>query len=241
MSRRKLKTVGVLGGMGPEASAYFFGQLIRATAAASDQDHVPVIVYSLPQIPDRTGAIVHGGPSPVPSFLRGLHALRRAGADFAVMSCISAHYFYPRLAPRSPLPLLDLLEETLAAVKRSKPVPKTIGLLATTGTVRSGIVAAVFAPAGIEVIVPSARDQKRVMAAIYGKKGIKAGFTEGRPREILLETAVELVRRGAGAVMAGCTEVPLVLGGKDLPVPFIEPMAIGARAAVKRAGGRIRK
>lgn len=240
MNRKKLKTVGVLGGMGPEATAYFFGELIRATEAASDQDHVPVIVYSLPQIPDRTGAILHGGPSPLPFLRRGLRALEWAGADFAVMPCVTAHYFYPRLAARSPLPLLNLLEETLAEAKNLRPAPRTIGLIATTGTIRSGIVTAVFAPAGIEVIVPSARDQKRVMAAIYGKKGIKAGFTEGRPREILLETAAELVRRGAGAILAGCTEVPLVLGGKDLPVLFIEPLAIGARAAVKRAGARLK-
>ena len=240
MSRKKLKTIGVLGGMGPEATAYFFGELIRATAAESDQDHVPVIVYSLPQIPDRTGAILHGGPSPLPFLRRGLRALERAGADFAVMPCVTAHYFYPQLTARSPLPVLNLLEETLAEAKNLRPAPRTIGLIATTGTVRSGIVAAVFTPAGIEVIVPSARDQKRVMAAIYGKKGIKAGFTEGRPRELILGVARELVRRGAGAVMAGCTEAPLVLRASDLPVPLIEPMAIGARAAVRRAGARLR-
>ena len=240
MSRKKLKTIGVLGGMGPEATAYFFGQIIQATSAESDQDHVPVIIYSLPQIPDRTGAILHSGPSPLPFLRRGLLALERAGADFAVMPCVTAHYFYPRLAARSPLPVLDLLEVTLAEFRRLRPVPKSIGLIATAGTVRSGLVSSLFEPAGIRVILPSVRDQKRVMAAIYGKKGVKAGFTEGRPRELILGVARELVRRGAGAVMSGCTEVPLVLRASDLPVPFVEPMAIGARAAVKRAGARLR-
>jgi aspartate racemase len=240
MSRKKLKTIGVLGGMGPEAGAYFFEQIIRATAAGRDQDHPPVIVCSLSQVPDRTEAILHGGPSPVPSLLRGLDALRRSGADFAVMSCISAHYYFPGLARRSPLPLYSLLEETLAEIRRSKPVPKTIGLIATTGTVKSGIVADAFAPAGIKVIAPSARDQRKVMTAIYGKKGVKAGFTAGAPREILLEVAAELVRRGAQAVLAGCTEVPLALRAADLAVPLIEPMAIGARAAVKLAGARLK-
>lgn len=240
MSRKKLKTIGVLGGMGPEATAYFFEQLVRATEAEADQDHPPVLVCSLPQIPDRTAAILHGGPSPVPHLLRGLKALREVGADFAVMPCISAHYFHGRLAARSPLPVLNLLEETLAAVKKLRPVPGSVGLIATTGTVRSGIVSDLFDAAGIEVIVPSAREQKRVMSAIYGKKGVKAGFTNDPPREILLEVARDLVRRGAGAILAGCTEVPLVLRAGDLPVPLIEPMAIGARAAVKRAGARLR-
>jgi aspartate racemase len=236
MSRKKLKTIGVLGGMGPEAGAYFLERIIRETAAARDQEHPPVIVYSLPQIPDRTEAILHGGPSPLPALRRGLRALRRAGADFAVMSCISVHYFYPWVASGSPLPLLSLIDETLAAIKKMKPVPKTIGLVATTGTVRSGIVADPFQAAGIAVIIPSARDQKRVMSAIYGKKGVKAGFSGGPPREILLEIAGGLVRRGAQAILAGCTEVPLVLRASDLPVPLVEPMTIGARAVIRRAG-----
>ena len=132
MTRKKLKTIGILGGMGPEAGAYLLERIIHETVAERDQDHPPIIVYSLPQVPDRTEAILHGGPSPVPALRRGLRTLERAGADFAVMSCISAHYFYPRIAPRSPLPLLSLIDETLAAVKKMRPVPRTIGLVATT-------------------------------------------------------------------------------------------------------------
>ncbi|HMA53326.1 MAG TPA: amino acid racemase, partial [Acidobacteriota bacterium] len=156
MSRKKLLTIGILGGMGPEAGAHFFERIIHETAAKRDQDHPPVIIYSLPQVPDRTRAILHGGPSPVPALRRGLRTLQRAGAAFAVIPCISAHYFYPRIAPRSPIPLLNLIDETLAAIKKMKPVPKTIGLIATSGTVRSGVVARTFKEAGIAVIVPSA-------------------------------------------------------------------------------------
>lgn len=241
MSRKKLKTIGVLAGMGPEAGAYFLDRIIKSCAAARDQDHPPVILYSLPQVPDRTEAILRGGRSPVPPLLRGLGALKGAGADFAVMSCISAHYFLPRLAPRSPLPLMDLVGETLTELKRARPSLKRIGLIATTGTVRSGLVSGRFEAAGIEVIVPSARDQKMVMAAIYGKQGVKAGFTSGPPRKVLLDVARKLVRRGARAVVAGCTEVPLVLLPEDLPVPLIDPMEIGARAAVKRSGAPLKR
>lgn len=237
---RRLGTIGVLGGMGPEAGAYLFAQIVRAAAAERDQDHPPVVVVSLPQVPDRTEAIVRGGPSPVPRMLRGLEALRRAGADFAVVACVSAHHYLPRLAARSPLPILSLLEETVAEVGRSRPAPGTIGLIATTGTVRSGIFDRAFAASGIRVIVPSTRDQARVMTAIYGKRGIKSGRPAASARGALVAVARELVRRGAGAVLAGCTEVPLVLRPSDLPVPLIEPLAIGARAAVRRAGARLR-
>jgi aspartate racemase len=241
MSRRKLKTIGVLGGMGPEAGALFFERLVRETAARRDQDHPPVLFYSLPQIPDRTPAILGRGRSPVPAILRGLRVLDKAGADFAVMSCVSAHYFLPRIVPRSPLSLLSLIDETLTFVRKMRPVPKTVGLLATTGTVRSGLLSRPFEAAGLEIRVPSDADQERVMDALYGPKGIKAGFTTGPPRRVLLEVAEGLVAGGAQAILAGCTEVPLVLRAEDLAVPLVDPMTVGARAAVRRSGARPRR
>jgi aspartate racemase len=237
---KKLKTIGVLGGMGPEAGALFFGRIVAACAARRDQDHPPVVLYSLPQVPDRTAAILHGGRSPVPALLHGLRVLHRAGADFAVIPCVSAHYFLPRLVPRSPLPVLSLIEASLAAVKRMRPLPRTIGLIGTTGTVRSRIVAAAFEAAGIDVIVPPSKDQARVMAAIYGRRGIKAGHASGPPREALLEAAHGLVRRGSGAILAGCTEVPLALQPADLPVPLVDPLEVAAREAVRRSGAPFR-
>jgi aspartate racemase len=226
--------------MGPEAGALFFERLVRETAAARDQDHPPVVLYSLPQIPDRTPAILGRGPSPVPAILRALRALERGGADFAVMACVSAHYFLPRIAPLSPLPLVSLIDETLAAARALRPAPKAVGLVATSGTVGSGLVTRPFEAAGIEVLVPSVRDQERFMAAVYGPKGIKAGHKGGPPRRILLEIARDLVARGARAVVAGCTEVPLVLGPADLEVPLIDPLTAAARAALRRSGARLR-
>jgi aspartate racemase len=235
-----MKTVGVLGGMGPEATAYFFALLVRNTRAARDQDHVPVIVCNLPRIPDRTRAILHGGPSPLPALRRGLETLSRAGADFAVMPCVSAHYFYAGLAARSPIPIVHLLKETTADIRKRFPRIRTIGLLATTGTVSTGIVADVFRLAGIEVLVPGGPGQKRVMTAIYGRRGIKAGTAAGHPHRILLGVAGELVRMGAQAIVAGCTEIPIVIGEDDLTVPFIDPMRAAALACILRAGGFIR-
>jgi len=238
--RKKPKTIGVLGGMGPEATAAFLDLIVKNTRARRDQEHVPVVVCSLPQVPDRTEAILHGGPSPVPLLRRGLETLHRAGAGFAVMPCLSAHYFHPALAARSPLPLLDLPQETAAEVRKLGPRVRKVGLIATGGTVVSRIFHDVFEPAGIEVLVPDARVQRLVMEAIYGPAGIKAGAPPARPRRILRSVADGLVRRGAQAVVAGCTEVPLVLRPRDVAVPLIDPMRIGARACVRRAGGRLR-
>jgi len=234
----RLKTIGILGGMGPEATAYFFDLIIRNTSAGRDQDHVPVIIRSDPRVPDRTKAVLNGGTSPALMLREGLKALRRAGADLMVMPCITAHYFLKDVLARESVPFINLLDEareyTLAAVPRIRK----IGLIATTGTVCSGIVQDAFAGAGIEVIVPGRSEQKKVMEAVYGKRGIKAGFTTGQSRRTILGVAKGLVRRGAEAIMAGCTEVPLVLRQEDLTVPFIEPMRIGALACIKKAGYR---
>lgn len=240
MSRKKPLTIGVLGGMGPEATARFFELIVKSTRVVRDQEHLPVIVCNLPGIPDRTEAILHGGPSPLPALRRGLAILGRAGADFAVMPCVSAHYFFRALTARSPIPLVDLLAETVAAVGKRRPHVATVGLLATTGTVRSRIFQAVFEAAGIKVLVPDPRGQERLMKAIYGRTGIKAGVTSGRPRWIVLDVAASLVRRGAQVVIAGCTEVPLVLDERDLPVPLIDPLRIGATVCIRRAGGRVK-
>jgi len=241
MRPKKLKTIGILGGMGPEATAHFLGLIVKNTLAAKDQDHVPVIVSNIPQIPDRTEAILRGGPSPLPLLVRGVKILAEAGVDFAVIPCVSAHFFHSDLAARSPIPVVNLLEETVREVRKKHPRMKKIGLIATTGTVRSGIVHGVFGPAGIEVLTPDARGQRRVMTAIYGKNGIKAGVTAGPARKVIREVAAALVGRGVQGVLAGCTEVPLVLGEEDLAVPLIDPMRIGALACIRKAGGRARK
>lgn len=237
--RPRFLTIGVMGGMGPEATSLFFSLLVKSEDAARDQDHVPVVVCSFPQMPDRVAHILGNGPSPLPMLIRTAKALRRAGADFAVIPCITAHYFYRDVAARSPIPIINILDETAADVRKRRPAIRKIGLIATSGTVNTGIFHDAFKAVGISVLTPDRSGQERVMNAIYG--GIKAGVTCGAPRKAILAEAFALVRRGALGIVAGCTEVPLVLRDNDIPVPLVEPMRIAARVAIKRAGGKIRQ
>lgn len=234
------KTIGILGGMGPEATAYFFSLIIKHTAAAKDQEHAAVLIYSLPQIPERTAAILGKGPSPVPLLRKGVRTLARAGAGLIVIPCITAHGFLPEIRRSSPVPVLSLLDETLTSVKKKNPGLKRVGLLASTGTLRSGLFARTFAKAGVEIITPSEKDQAKLMEAIFGRRGIKAGYVEGLPKRLVLDVARHLAKKGAEAIIAGCTEIPLVLRDKDIPVPFIEPMRIAAQASVSKAGYRLK-
>ena len=230
------KTIGILGGMGPEATAYFFELIIKNTKAEKDQEHIQVIIYSNPEVPARTDAILEKGPSPLPYLLEGARALRQAGADFIVMPCVTAHYFLDEILTGEKVSFLSLVDETVLYAQRKMPVLRKAGLISCTGTLKSGLFHDAFSKEGIEVFGPEDEEQEQVMEAIFGKQGVKAGFTSGRPKEIIQRVAKALIKRGAEAVIAGCTEVPLVLKEEDIEVPFIEPLQILAEACILKAG-----
>jgi aspartate racemase len=230
------KTIGILGGMGPEATAYFFELIIRKTKVEKDQDHIPVIIWSNPRIPARTDAILKRGPRPIPLLVEGVRRLRKAGADFVVMPCVTAHYYYDEVTAQEKFPFLNILDEALQWTKKNLPRLKRAGIVSSTGTLESRLFHDTFRKGGIEVIGPEDEEQERVMDAIFGKKGIKAGYTEGEPKKIIVDTARMLIDRGAEAVIAGCTEVPLVLREEDIARPLIEPMSVMAEAAILKAG-----
>lgn len=234
------KTIGILGGMGPEATAYFYGLIVKHTRADADQEHIKTVIYSNPEIPPRTDAILGKGPSPAPLLVEGFRRLKDAGADFVVMPCVTAHYFYPEIKDQVRIPIISLLDEAVKWAKAEVPGLRKAGLLAATGTLESRLFHDIFNSAGIDVIHPEPDEQDQVMAAIFGSRGIKAGFLSGFSKETLVNTAKVLVARGADAIIAGCTEVPLALKQRDIPVPLIEPMQTAAQACIIEAGYRLK-
>ncbi|MFW6160858.1 MAG: aspartate/glutamate racemase family protein [Acidobacteriota bacterium] len=233
---KQRKTIGILGGMGPEATSYMFQLIIKHTKAEKDQEHAPVIVVSHPHIPPRTDAILGKGPDPTPFIIEAVSVLKKAGADFIIMPCITAHYFLPKITNQSPLPFLNLLNETALWVKNKLPEVKKLGLISSSGTISSRLFHRALAEEGLAVIHPQEERQRLVMEAIFGPSGIKAGQTEGPPKDIIIKTARALIERGAQAIIAGCTEVPIVLKQEDISAPLVEPMKIGALKAIKTAG-----
>ena len=230
------KTIGVLGGMGPEATGFFFETLTRRTEAAGDQGHARVLLWSDPSIPPRTEAILENGASPLPAILSGIRILERGGAGLLVMPCITAHFWAPQIKARAHVPFVDLVEETVKQAGRDVPGLSRVGLIATTGTVRSGLFRRAFSRRGVEVVVPNDGDQARIMESVYAPDGVKAGVKSARARNAVVRIARTLSARGAQAIIAGCTEIPLVLRASDLTVPFLEPMTIGAAVCLRKAG-----
>src|SRR5690606_13896368 len=228
------RSIGILGGMGPEATADLFAKIVRATPARRDQDHIRVIIDSDPKIPDRAAHIWGRGPDPRPHMLRAAHNLVDAGADLITLPCNTAHAFYDDLAEAVPVPVLHIMREVAAWLAAEQPGIRRVGLLATVTTIRLGLYHTALADAGVEVLVPHEVAQQGVTRAIYGPDGVKAGNrTAARGR--VLDAAHDLIRRGAQAVILGCTELPLVIGPDDLDVPVIDATDILARAAVREA------
>ncbi len=232
------KVVGVLGGMGPEATIELFAQIVRRTRATKDRDHLRVIIDNNPKVPDRTRAILHGGESCLPELTRSARALKRAGADFIVIPCVTVHYFHAALQKRTSLPVLSIIGETVKRIRRQHKGVRHVGLLATTGTIQAGLFQQALKGTKLELLTPSDATQANVvMKAIYA---IKADGATTQARTLVRSAAQELLDRGAEIVIAGCTEIPLVLKDGDLPVPVIDPVAILAEAAIDRAGGKRR-
>jgi len=227
----RLRTIGILGGMGPEATARLFERIIALTPAKRDQDHLPVQICNIPQIPDRTAAIQGRGESPVPLASQGLQSLAASGADFIAIPCNSIHHFFPELQASVQIPILHLIDEVLRAVLQRWPEARRFGLLATDGIIQSGIYQEFFAARQCEIIAPDTGRQKEVMAAIYAIKAGQKNFREA------LAAGRDLLERRAQGIILGCTELGLVQNYlvKDLPV--IDSIEVLAQACVDIARG----
>ncbi|MEW6374303.1 MAG: amino acid racemase [Thermodesulfobacteriota bacterium] len=237
------KIIGILGGMGPEATIDLFTKIVKGIKVKKDQDHFRILIDNNPKIPDRTLAIQGKGPSPLAELFRSVKILERAKSDFIVIPCVTAHYYYESLQKRIRIPILHLVEETVKHIlSRLKGIRK-IGLIATTGTIHAGLFQKAFSHTGIELILPAPEIQKKyVMEAIYGRRdGIKAIGPSEKSKCLVLEASHKLIRQGAQAIIAGCTEVPLVLKEGDLSVPVIDPISVLAQAAIEKAREKKKK
>lgn len=228
------KIVGILGGIGPEATATLFMKIIKSTPVKKDQDHLRIVIDNNPKIPNRTLAILGRGKSPLKQLQETLHNLEKAGAEIIAMPCNTAHYNYSELQESTNLPIINIISETIAYIRQNFPDIKRVGLLASAGVMEAGIYHK--AVGKLELIIPDENEQRIVVKAIHG---IKIG-TRRKPRSNILTIAKALVEKGAEAIIAGCTEIPLVLNQKDLSVPLIDTLQVLASAVVREASKRTR-
>jgi len=232
------KTIGILGGMGPEATIRIQEMILNYTMANLDQDHIQTLVYNNPKIPDRTGSILGYGPSALPYIIEGAKSLQNSGADFIIMPCITAYFYYNEIIKHISIPVIHILEETLNYYNYSPFLSskKKIVLFATSGTIKSFFFQEYFKQNGVSLIIPDDPLQEKVMNAIYGIKGIKAGYKK-QPRMILLNVIKKMIREfKPEIIIAGCTELSLVFKSHELNIPILDPMQILAKSSIVKAG-----
>lgn len=229
------KTIGILGGMGPLATAELMKSITLMTEAGSDNEHIHVIVDSNTAIPDRTAAILGGGEDPRPELIKSARRLERAGADVLIMPCNTAHYFLADIRGHVAIPFISMIEETVSEAGRLGL--HTVGLLSTAGTAQSGVYDAAFRAAGIVAQKPDEKEQACVTDIIYG--GVKAGnFTMDTAAIRRLITRMQ--KDGAEALVLGCTELPIAFERFGLPGRTLGPSRILAARAITYAGGRVK-
>ena len=231
------KSIGILGGMGPLATADLFRKIVTLTDAARDNDHIRIYIDDNATIPDRTAAILEGGPSPLPAMTDSLRKLESCGADCLVMPCNTAHYFLPQLQSLTKVPFLSMLQATAAACRDQFP-DAVAGVLATRGTLKAGLYQQALEDAGVPFLIPEEEEQDALMRVIYD--GVKAGKgpeVYGADMNAVVEA---LGRRGAGYFILGCTELSVYRSLHSLPPYYIDAMEILAEQAILRCGKALR-
>lgn len=228
------KTVGIIGGMGPEATLDLFYKIIKATPAKKDQEHLHIVIDNFPQIPDRTAFLLGRGENPFPYILKSIELLKKANVDFLCMPCNTAHYFAEDIRKATSLPFISIVESTLKEIKSNFKDSKNIGLLATDGTIIGRVYHNIFEAEGYKIITPSEEKQNEVMKIVYS---IKAGEIEENVH-LFKETIEHMKLLGSELVILGCTELPILLKYFKPSIPLIDATSCLAKEVVSFAIGR---
>ncbi len=223
-----MRTLGIIGGLGPMATAYFLQLLIQMSDAKTDQEHMDTLIYSMPSIPDRTKYIIgESEQNPVPQMVYCGKKLKEAGADIITIPCITAHYFHEELEDKIGLPIINAIDETTLCLEEEKI--SRVGIMATDGTIKSGLFQKTLERRGIEVILPDTENQKKVMHIIYNE--VKAGKKVDMSR--FYQISDELTGKGAEAVLLACTELSLIKRDFCIKEGYLDVMEVLARKAVQ--------
>ena len=232
--KNKFNTIGIIGGMGSFATAALFQKILQYSGVRTDAEFPRIFIDNNSFIPDRTAALVAGGTSPVPAIVESGRGLVSAGAQVLGMPCNTAHAFLPHITPQLPARFVNMVTETVGAIRTDYPRGTRVGILCTTGTRTSRLYDRALADVGMRMVNVDDAAQEIVMQAIYGADGIKSGNTE-MPRQLLLQATESLMAQGTKVIILACTEIPLALTQSDASVPLVDTTEILAKALLREA------
>ncbi len=228
------KTVGILGGMGPDATIDLMARVIRTTPAEDDADHIRMLVDNNPKVPSRIKAIIEGtGESPAPCLAAMAQGLEKQGADFLVMPCNTAHFYFDEIAGSVSIPFVNLIDLTVAAAIEILANLKKVVLLASTAVQLTGLYGQRFEAKGVEAIFPVEELQGHVMQLI---RKIKSDTADDKDIHAMNRAAEQLEGEGAQSLIIACTELSVVSGLLHTNLPFLDTSQLLAEYVVKNAG-----
>ncbi|NLM43403.1 MAG: aspartate/glutamate racemase family protein [Clostridiales bacterium] len=225
--------LGILGGMGPAATCDIYNKIIQFTPASIDQEHLHIVIDSNSQIPDRTDFICYDGEDPRIEIIRSAIKLEMMGADFIIIPCNTAHYFYDDIVKYTKAKVLHMIRETAAFLKRSKPGVKNYLLLATAGTYKTDIYSKVFKEFDLNIIKPDEADIVIIMNWIYNVKSGKFNVDLIEFQSLMQKYMVDEEM----PIILGCTELPLLADKLGLRNEFIDPVEILAKRCIEITQG----
>lgn len=223
--------LGVLGGMGPMATAYFYQRLVAATPATSDQTHIPVVIWGDGRVPDRTEALLGRGPTPLPAMMRAVRGLRASGADVIAVPCNTAHAFLPELGNASGARFIDMIRATTTVIASAHPGAVRLGVLGTRGTRMAGLYETAAAEQGL--VAFHLKDEQQSTLVDEAIRIVKRGGRSELAERLLEEAAVAMKQAGADVVVAACTELSLVMTGAADVLPVLDSVQCLANACVE--------
>lgn len=226
------KIVGIIGGMGPKATADLYNKIVDYTDAKVDQDHLHVIIEGNAKIPDRTNYILGKGENPLGELIKTGERLKNAGADFLIMPCNTAHYFYDELYEKLNVPFINMIEEVGKYILDKHGKIK-VGLLATLGTYEGKVYEKYCNRLGLDIVAPSKEIREKVSNAVYIVKGGQREFT----KEFAMDMLKEFKKKHINVIILGCTELPLIfqpLENELKEFEFISSTDILAKETIKR-------
>lgn len=233
-----MKVLGILGGMGPRPTIKIFKMIVDMTEAKSDQENIHIIIDNNTKIADRTSYLLDKTKeNPLPALKESAKRLEDAGADLIIMPCNTAHYYYENIKSSVDIVFLNMIEETAIWIKDKHPNLKKIGLLATDGTIRTGIYDKIFSDYGIGIIKPSKDYQSYIHELVYNIKENK----NQKNLDGVYATMRQMEAEGAEIFIAGCTEVSVALDKFNIEEEFIDPMEVIARRAIELVGGKLKR
>lgn len=230
-----MKTLGIIGGVGPLATMYYGDMLVRLTDAEKDQDHINMIILNDTNIPDRTAYIVDPTQTnPVPVLQKDAQQLEAMGAEVITIPCNTAHTFFNEIQSAVNVPVIHMINETVQ--RAAAEGAKRVGILATTGTIQAGVFQQSCWEAGLIPLIPDDEIQQDIMSVIYDQ--VKAGRPTDKKQWEKITQAMEALQ--CERIILGCTELSIVKKELQLDHRFLDALRVLAETAIVRCGGRVR-